>query len=429
MKFLTKEEVEKYIQEADGLRTDYINSHYYSRDLCDTVFQHLNLKENDCHTEFVYEFQTEIEFMALYQQLIDVCPEAFSGREQELIKDSLQKSIYASIRPKLFPNYLTELENNNPDSFLIIPAILKNIPNSIELHGVTLILMKKENQFVVSIFDKARERAEENKSRINIYETQNRTTYRYTIEDTENNVASIANILHLGLGYPKEENQRVESALMGFNYSLYFVFRSIAKREKLCTHIGMGQFYQGNCSINNLNGALKYVLGEAYPVKDLMLDGERAVKTKYKDLSTEKYNSIIVQIVFAHLIKLEGSFKSIRLLKDAYAVYHLLKKTRSKNTDKLDKFEEKIELSKYLRIQSKKYVDVVPTIPIGDPVTKEELGSLYKLTKEEIHHIREHSDNLLKNPGQPVSKSTISKIAEVHEGILLERKFKDILTR
>lgn len=144
MKFLTKEEADKYIQEADELRTTYLNSNYYTRDVCDIIFQHLNLKENDCHTEFVYEFQTEIEFMALYQQLLDVCPEAFSDRKQELIKDSLQKSIYASIRPNLFPNYITELENNNRDSFLVIPVLLKNIPGSSELHGVTLILMKKK---------------------------------------------------------------------------------------------------------------------------------------------------------------------------------------------------------------------------------------------------------------------------------------------
>jgi hypothetical protein len=425
MKFLTKEEVDKSIQEADGLRATYINSNYYTRDICDIIFQHLNLKENDCHTEVVYEFQTEIEFMAFYQQLLDVCPESFSGRDQEVIKASLQKSIYASIRPKLFPNYLTELENNHPDSFLIIPAILKNIPGSSEIHGVTLILMKKENQLVVSIFDKARERPEENKSRISNHETQSRTTYRYTIEDTEKNRTVIANILHLALGYPKKENQVVEYALMNRPYSLYAVFGDIAQEEKLCTHIGMGQFYQGNCSINNLNGALKYVLGEVYPVKDLILDDKGAVKTKYAHLTTEKYNSVIVQIVINHLRRLKSSINSTILLKDAHVVYQLLKKTRAQHGCKYYKLEEKLELSLYLRNLNREFINLIPVTPIENKVVQSKLNSVYILTKDEINYIREESEKALKNKVQPLRELTTKKIEEVHKRIVAESQLKD----
>ncbi|MGG5359724.1 MULTISPECIES: hypothetical protein [unclassified Enterococcus] len=425
MKFLTKEEADKYIQEADELRTTYLNSNYYTRDVCDIIFQHLNLKENDCHTEFVYEFQTEIEFMALYQQLLDVCPEAFSDRKQELIKDSLQKSIYASIRPNLFPNYITELENNNRDSFLVIPVLLKNIPGSSELHGVTLILMKKENQLIVSIFDKAEERPGRNNSRITNYETQSRTTYRYTIENTEKNRLVIANILHLGLGYPKKENQVVENALMKHSYSLYAVFRTLAQEERLCAHIGRSQAGQGNCSINNLNSALKYVLGEVYPVKDLLVDGEKAVKTKYKDLTTEKYNSVIVQIAVNHLIKLKSSIDSTILLKDGHVVYQLLKKTRAQNDSKYYKLKEKLELCLYLRKLNRGVINLIPITPIKEKVMPSELNSIYKLPKDKINYIREESKKALKNNDPLIHKLATRKIEEVHKRIVAESQSKD----
>ncbi len=416
MKFLTKEEADKYIQEADGLRTDYINSNHYVRDLCDTVFQHLNLKGNEYDSESFYKFQTEIEFMALYQQLLDVCPEAFSGRDQEVIKASLQKSIYASIRPQLSPNYINELENNNRDSFLIIPSNLDDLPESTDLHGVALILMKEKNQIIVSIFDKSQEKQRTNDVK---------TTCRYTVGNTETQIKTIADILHLGLGYPQEEGQAILNEWMKLPGFLYEIFDTIAKEREVCNHIGMGQFFQRNCSINNLNGALKYVLGEEHVVKDPVLKDKMAVKTKYKDLTTEKYNSIIVSIVLAHLVKLEADTRSTRLLADAYAIYHLLKKTRATNKKGLDRFAEKVELGKYMQEENEKYIHLIPNTSIGHPVMKEELSSLYKLTEEEINYIQEKSHHLLNNIVPPVSQNMIRKIAEVHQKIMTERKVKD----
>ena len=116
MNILTEKQVIDLIKSANRKRNRYLKSDIYARDMCSLLLQNWNMRDNDTFLIEKPSTTPTIEFMAIYQQLLDIHPEEFEGRD---IKNQRidSKSIYGSIHTELFSNYINELKNNDQDSF------------------------------------------------------------------------------------------------------------------------------------------------------------------------------------------------------------------------------------------------------------------------------------------------------------------------
>lgn len=94
--------VVKMVKKIDDNRTLFLNSESYDKEMLDLVLQQLQFREN---TRWDFETKNmQSELFPLYQQVIDVYPELFQGRDLEQLKSSLNQSYYVAHQPKLLPH-------------------------------------------------------------------------------------------------------------------------------------------------------------------------------------------------------------------------------------------------------------------------------------------------------------------------------------
>lgn len=79
------------IKSANRKRNRYLKSDIYARDMCSLLLQNWNMRDNDTFLIEKPSTTPTIEFMAIYQQLLDIHPEEFEGRDIKKIKESIQK--------------------------------------------------------------------------------------------------------------------------------------------------------------------------------------------------------------------------------------------------------------------------------------------------------------------------------------------------
>ncbi|MFS1063444.1 hypothetical protein ACFC9E_13805, partial [Enterococcus faecium] len=92
MDLLDAAQVEMLIQSADKKREKYVNSEKYVPEMCSVLLQNWNMIGNDIFFKTKPSTSPTLEFMTVYQQILNVYPDEFEGRDINKIKESIQKS-------------------------------------------------------------------------------------------------------------------------------------------------------------------------------------------------------------------------------------------------------------------------------------------------------------------------------------------------
>ncbi|MEY8446201.1 hypothetical protein AALA44_08580 [Enterococcus ratti] len=147
---------EKMNKEVNKARKNYTREKdKYGLDMRNIFYQKWNLLKNNKDVNYGNEYNYIVEFMYLYKKAIEKHPEQFKDRKVEKLKASLENSIGCSYNTKYFKSCMKALENNNPDSFLIIPISYFLMSNEeIVGHSVSLVIQKEEDKIKIKVCNK-----------------------------------------------------------------------------------------------------------------------------------------------------------------------------------------------------------------------------------------------------------------------------------
>ncbi len=111
-------------------------------------------------------------------------------------------------------------------------------------------------------------------------------------------------------------------------YHILNKLSNCTEKEYVANHIATTQYVQGNCEINNMNASLKYILGTR---KQVTIHDRNFWQTKYKTLSTEKFNYVMNELMIMHLEKSGYGKEEVRnFISKAYD--HYLDRKKSENS-------------------------------------------------------------------------------------------------
>ncbi|MBF8807104.1 MAG: hypothetical protein IC227_00175 [Enterococcus lacertideformus] len=172
------------------------------------------------------------------------------------VQESLQRSIECSCDSRLLKYCLNHLENNCTDSFLVVPKYGEG------RHGVSAILKKRDDNFIIEICDKAGlGLGEPQEAYLNKSAEQIRPIYRYELKTTKKNINVITKALRIG----RKHIQMRDSVNPFSTYNKkYYPLKKLNKHADIqgfATNVGTSQYLQGNCQIKNLDAALRILLG------------------------------------------------------------------------------------------------------------------------------------------------------------------------
>ncbi|EGP4721002.1 hypothetical protein D9Y92_05950 [Enterococcus faecium] len=152
------------------------------------------------------------------------------------------------------------------------------------------------------------------------------------------------------------------------------------EKEYVANHIATTQYVQGNCEINNMNASLKYILGTR---KQVTIHDRNFWQTKYKTLSTEKFNYVMNELMIMHLEKSGYGKEEVRnFISKAYDHYL----DRKKEREQLPLENKKI----HKVFWGDKYNNAIWTIPFVP--RKEVVPESRHITGAEIKAIRNRCD-------------------------------------
>lgn len=430
MSTLTEKQVADLIQSANRKRNRYLKSDIYARDMCSLLLQNWNMRDNDTFLIEKPRTTPTIEFMAIYQQILDIHPEEFEGRDSKKIKESIQKSIYGSIHTELFSNYINELKNNDQDSFLVVPVSFY-FPSyqSADLTGkydATVIIQKQNNQINVQIYDRvqirsirpdkhAKKKSVHKNSWVKEEIAKLTPIYRYELND----VQSLVDVLRVGRNHHNWREKADPFPKYKKSYYIYNKLSKCAEIEGYTSHVGTIQYVKSNSEIKNMNAALKYVLGTK---TEIMIDGKEFFQTKYKTLSTERLNHTINELMFTHLKKIGYGQATENFIRNAYEVYKEAKSQRSA-LDVIDKIAHKSEwggINKNnhwtIPTEIRKSIDYTLCFSYGLPSSENKQKSCYHLTPVEICSVKikctESRQQQLHNIIRRISAPSFSTVVE-----------------
>ena len=391
MDLLDAAQVEMLIQSADKKREKYVNSEKYVPEMCSVLLQNWNMIGNYIFFKTKPSTSPTLEFMTVYQQILNVYPDEFEGRDINKIKESIQKSIYGSIHTKLFKNYINELENNHKDSFLVVPVSMfykeKWYSWFKNGHGVTFIIKKEQDRLNVEVYDKAQMRMHcpdkralkkkiQEKLRFDL-ETL-KITPVYVYEGVEKK--GLEEVLRIGRQHLTFEERINPFATAKRTYHILNKLSNCTEKEYVANHIATTQYVQGNCEINNMNASLKYILGTR---KQVTIHDRNFWQTKYKTLSTEKFNYVMNELMIMHLEKSGYGKEEVRnFISKAYDHYL----DRKKEREQLPLENKKI----HKVFWGDKYNNAIWTIPFVP--RKEVVPESRHITGAEIKAIRNRCD-------------------------------------
>lgn len=402
MNILTEKQVTDLIKSANRKRNRYLKSDIYARDMCSLLLQNWNMRDNDTFLIEKPSTTPTIEFMAIYQQLLDIHPEEFEERDIKKIKESIQKSIYGSIHTELFSNYINELKNNDQDSFLVVPVSFYYLSyrsaDFTKRSDVAVIIQKQNNQINVQIYDKVQIRAvrpDEYAKKKNVHKNSwtkeeiAKLTPIYTYELSD--VQSLVDVLRIGRNHYNWHEKAVPFPKYKKSYYIYNKLSKYATIEGYSSHVGTIQYVRDNSEIKNMNAALKYILGTK---SEIIIDGKKFFQTKYKTLSTEQLNHTINELMFTHLKKIGYGQATENFIRNAYEVYKEAKSQRSA-LDMIDKIAHKSEwggINKnnhwIIPTEIRKSIDHTLCFSYGLPSSENKQKSCYHLTPIEILSVK-----------------------------------------
>jgi hypothetical protein len=285
----TDKKIKKYQEKVEKSREKYKKSPEYPLHMSSVFLQHLNLMSNNMGETEGFGPHFIIEWMDLYKKMAQKHPEEFAHLNIQKTQNSLQKSIECSCDSRLIDVYIKNLKNDQADSFLVIPITLKITQgNEDQFHGVSAIITKEQGKILVSVCDKAGYLLEDiNKIYINREQKQIKTIYQYKFDDTKENIKRITKALRIGRGHIKGSDIfNLFSTYKKDRYPLAKLGKHATGKEFINT-VGTSQYLQGNCHVNNLDAALRYLLAprESTPIDHFITAKmDSSWRDKFKEL-------------------------------------------------------------------------------------------------------------------------------------------------
>lgn len=358
----------KLIQSVERKRQRYLNSEEYVKNMCSTIIQNLNLMGNPIQEKMKKVPNPVIEFMTIYQQVLDVYSDKFQDRNIPLLKESVQKSMNSSVETKLEPFYLNELKEDHPDSFLLVPiSVCMKLPNGDDgYHAVDVIIKKIRGDFEVATYDKAQMRIVSPDSQsiqkklseavyIDSKKKQITLIYIYKIKNSPQKIKEMTHALRIGRLHLNwfERKELLKGPFK--EYRPLNLFSRCAMKEYYSNDLATSQYVQNNCMVNNLNGAMKYILGEKKQVK---IKNQTFYKSMMPGFSNEEFKKELTQLAIAHLKNSSASRRSLKMLQQALDTF-LDEKGKRNELPQQEKIAHKLEIGEEAhRVWSKKIAKV-----------------------------------------------------------------------
>lgn len=345
----------KLVRSVARKQEKYLSSEEYVKDMCSTIIQNLNLMGNLLQEKMEKVPNSVIEFMPIYQQMLDLHSDKFPDRNIPLLKESFQKSLYSSIETKLLPFYLNDLKEDHSDSFLLLPInVCVKLQNGEDgYHAVDVIIKKVRGDFEVATYDKAQMRISSPDSQsiqkklseavyIDSEQKQITPVYIYKIKNSPQKIKVITQALRIGRLHLNwfERNELIKGPFK--EYRPLNLFSRYAKKEYYSNDLATLQYVQDNCMINNLNGAMKYILGVKKQVK---IKNQTFYKSSIPNLSNGDLKKDLTRLAMFHLKNSGASNKTLKILQQALDTY-LDEKGKRNEVPQQDKLSYKLEKGK-----------------------------------------------------------------------------------
>ena len=328
---MNSKEYNKHVKEVNKQREAYIESPEYFKDMLNITLQNLNFKSNDILEGHGANALTE--FMSLYTQLIDLYPKEFGPHSEEL-KQSIINSIYSYSNKQLFEHHLEKLENDNPNSFLIIPTVIYGLNNNQKASGhlITTTIKKVSNLLVVTTFDKAELATEhigqyihDRKPKMTDYDYVT-ADYSYYLDENKSNIKLIVDsVAYERKTYFLKETERTNSC----NINLKRI-EQVALAQGFGTVKAKEQVY-GNCFIKELMSGLKY-----NTLPHVTIQNTPFTKVESAELSTQKCNTAISYLMMCHLKKMGYPLVATDYIRQYIMDYNSMKKMNTKDNQTND---------------------------------------------------------------------------------------------
>ncbi|MGG5304688.1 hypothetical protein IGK16_002309 [Enterococcus pernyi] len=379
---INKKLAQELRKEVEKERADLVHSEEYASLLYSALCQHANYQHsNFTILDYLTQLDLNLEYLTLYLDFLTVHADQFMEREVDALKESIKNSIYCARKPLLLEQMLASLENNNKDSFLVLPVI-QMLPQS-GIHSSALIVHKEDNKIMVTILDKGMhylDKISNTYPGIGVKEISDlgisgffkglftgdidknlKVALPYVLEftDTSEIRTQLTYILALGTTFvgrnlqlslfsEKKESLLIQNKLLELAESSYWG-----------TQIYDGQFFGKNCYIKSVSAAMQHVLGDKQTTNKYMVNGKETELRKIPGHSAKEVLVTLAEIMKIRIQKLGYSSKAVEVIDTLTAEYCEQKNRSRKAREKINDLKELG--SKYNRQKIELFEKVTPT--------------------------------------------------------------------
>ena len=350
-------------KEVEKERADLVHSEEYASLLYSALCQHANYQHSNLTIlDYLSQLDLNLEYLTLYLDFLTVHADQFMEREVDSLKESIKNSIYCARKPLLLEQTLASLENNNKDSFLVLPVI-QMLPQS-GVHSSSLIVHKEDNKIMVTILDKGMhylDKMNNTSPGIGVKEISDlgiggflkglftggidknlKVALPYVLEfpDTSEMRTQLTYIFALGTTFlgrdlqfslfsEKKESLLIQSKLLELAESSYWG-----------TQIYDGQFFGKNCYIKSVSAAMQHVLGDKQTTNKYTVNGKEAELRKIPGHSAKEVLVTLAEIMKIRVQKLGYSSKAVEAI-DALTAEYCEQKARPRTArEKINNLKE-----------------------------------------------------------------------------------------
>lgn len=333
---LKEQQIAEAYKIIDQNRAEYYSSSEPISNVLESLLQMYNLKQNTINNSSYLMIIPEI--IMAYRELLFLYPDLFKGRV-ETLDESLKRSIYANNEALLLDNYITDLKNNNPDSFILLSSKLygKDAQQTeLIIHQVGIIIRKKNDNILIEIHDKAQcfsnEYVKDN-NYVNTFKTKEHlkklTNYVYEIRNTSKNRRILINFAMDTCTHAiKQQKYYLNKLQTNANLSIRSFLshlKSVSVAEYFLPHIGEEQ-KTGNCFIKNTISSLNYVVIPKQGTTH-MLGNNVILRTKSELLDTKTIYAALNVLLSKRLINLPKNQQVVNWMADSYYLYTIVKES------------------------------------------------------------------------------------------------------
>lgn len=335
--------VKELKKEVEKERADLVNSPEYASLLYNALCQHANYQQStQSMSDYLTQLDLNLEYMTLYLDFLTVHADQFMEREVGALKESIQNSIYCARKPLLLEKALENLEENNKDSFLVLPVIQSLSNND---HSSSLIVHKEDGKIKVTMLDKAMHYSDKILSTVpgvDVKEVMNlgigglikglftgsidknlKVALPYVLEfpatrEMKTHLTYIFALgttflgrnLQLSLSSEKQESLLIQKKLLDLAESSYWG-----------KQLYDGQYFGQNCYIKSISTAMQHVLGDRQTTNKYLLKGKEAELRKIPGHSAKGVLISLAEIMKIRMQKLGYSSKTLLAIDELMAEY------------------------------------------------------------------------------------------------------------